>query len=171
MTPQNSPRLTDRRLSGVYMLHIRMDVGARGNLLDRIMIGHYVGFSSDIHARFRQHANGKAGPTTRRYFELAARFKLGRIWTDASHAFERYVQLRRHFLELCPLCLPDAGTRLSDCKDFPHLPGPKFCVQPVEWEGFDRPLYEPVMKAVFGQTWTDDPFDPNVGDGDQYLLL
>lgn len=87
-------------MQGVYILHFTKTYkGAT----------HYIGFSTDIYARFAEHTSGRGNPLVKAALEAGSGILLVRIWEGADRTFERKLKNRKEAHRFCPCCNATLG--------------------------------------------------------------
>ena len=80
---------------GVYLLHFSIPYYSAV---------HYIGWSTDIDARFEEHRAGRGNPLVKAALEAGAEVSIARVWINKGRGFERSLKNRKNFKRLCPLC-------------------------------------------------------------------
>lgn len=82
---------------GCYLLHFDSKVAG---------VQHYLGFSKNIGARFKQHlqGDGNGAELTRRAVAAGVKFSVVRIWAHATPEDEKRLKAKKNLPRLCPVC-------------------------------------------------------------------
>ena len=101
----------DRALVGtVYLLHFSRPYRHAG---------HYVGFTTDLERRLRQHRNGLTSPLVRCAVAEGIEIFLARTWKEVTVAFETWLHSGGHKNLACPICSGPSAFRRARCVRHP----------------------------------------------------
>lgn len=90
-------------MTGCYLLHFSSPV--RGKL-------HYIGFSTNIPARFQKHLSGEGSELTGEAVRSGVPFELVRVWPDVKPEFEQKLKRNKNMKRYCIKC-QEAADSLS----------------------------------------------------------
>lgn len=100
----------------VYLLHMDTPyVGARRNPQAKRLgiVQHYLGWTGyDIEHRLEDHAAGRGARLMQVITQAGITFQLARTW-PAGRTYERRLKNQKNARRLCPLCNPQAGSRMA----------------------------------------------------------
>jgi predicted GIY-YIG superfamily endonuclease len=97
-------------MKGCYLIHFGAPV--RGKR-------HYVGFSTDVNARFEKHMAGDGAVLTSEAVKQHVTLQLVRIWPDTTPDFEKQLKKNKNMKRLGMVCKEAAD--LSRCKEAADL--------------------------------------------------
>ena len=105
------PEVQERSIIGtVYLLHFsRPYRHAR----------HYVGFTTDLDRRLRQHRKGVSSPLVRCVVAEGIEIFLARTWNEVAVSFETWLHNNGHHRLSCPICSGPEAFRRARCVRHP----------------------------------------------------
>lgn len=65
---------------------------------------HYIGWTSDLTQRIKAHRDGNGGKLMAAIALAGIGFCVARVWSDKTHAFEKYIKTRKESERFCPIC-------------------------------------------------------------------
>lgn len=101
----------DRMLLGtVYLLHFSRPYRHAG---------HYVGFTTDLERRLREHRRGSSSPLVRCAVAEGIEIFLARTWREVTVGFETWLHRGGHKHLVCPICSGPRAFRRAQCVRHP----------------------------------------------------
>jgi predicted GIY-YIG superfamily endonuclease len=84
---------------------------------------HYVGFSTRLEARIREHRRGMGSPLIAAALECGIEIFIARRWENVTRAFERRIHRMHHGRRGCPICRGPRAHGRGGARRAPHTGG------------------------------------------------